>query len=397
MRVLLITDTHRVTGGAEIYFFDLKKRLQATPGIEVRSLGFDTIAHRNKDSLILKACKSNMAKLFWRFFVHPFLFLQIRQYVREFKPDIIHLHNVKQYPATLFLALRHYSIVQTVHDYSLLCPMGYYVHRDFKACATGFSWRCFWQHRIKQSVLGYLLRVLALKKMQKDVKRAVNAFIAPSPHLQVDLLKHGFKPAQAIPPFLKTAMYQPFSHAKANYFLFAGNLGAHKGITLLLHEFALALKEKSDLVLLIAGTGPDAEKMQKLTQQLHINDHVRFLGWQDDLSPYYQSVGAVIFPSLCIESFGMVVTEAMAAGRAVIGCNRGPTAWLIADEKTGLLFDPAIEGDLAAKLLRLANQPAHAEQLGKAAYNKMITFIDNEKAFTNVLEIYGMLGCAKNA
>jgi glycosyltransferase involved in cell wall biosynthesis len=83
-----------------------------------------------------------------------------------------------------------------------------------------------------------------------------------------------------------------------------------------------------------------------------------------------------------------VITEAMSHARAVIGSNRGPTAWLVDDKKTGLLFDPLVEGDLAEKILLLAGNKELAQTYGLAGLEKVNTFLNNEDIIDKSLVIY---------
>src|SRR5687768_4733870 len=122
MRILLITDNHTPSGGAEHYFFDLKNRLKNLSGFEIFSLGFGPKEEKGADFLVLKSLNSNMSKFIWRILFHPFIYLKLRNYIRKIKPDVIHLHNTKQYTISLLKAIKPYPVVQTIHDYSYICP-----------------------------------------------------------------------------------------------------------------------------------------------------------------------------------------------------------------------------------------------------------------------------------
>src|SRR5688572_14039445 len=155
MRILLITDTHNITGGAEKYFFDLKERLANTPGITVYSIGFGSKAI-GSNFFVLPGLKSKIAKLFFQLIFHPNIFFALRKQIREFNPDVIHLHNVKQYTCSVLKAIKPYPVVQTIHDFTLICPTGLNLHKDQKVCETGLRRRCFWQHQTKYNKLTYL-------------------------------------------------------------------------------------------------------------------------------------------------------------------------------------------------------------------------------------------------
>lgn len=389
MRILLITDNHSLSGGAEHYFFDLKKRLQKVPGFAVYSLGFGQEKIEGKDFLILKKIKSNFTKLIWQLLPHPFMYFKLRQHIKKIQPDIIHLHNIKQYTASLLPAVRPYPCVQTMHDYSMICPSGYNIHKNLQVCETGLKARCYWQHQVKKYTLfSYIALTLAFFKIRYQLKKTVKTFLAPSPLLANYLNRNQFKPALYLAPFKKESTHPSFNTINPHHFLFAGNLGVHKGIYLLVEEFALAHEKNPGISLTIAGTGPEEKQLRKRVTELGLEKHIHFAGWQENLENEYTKCAALIFPSLGLETFGLVMTEAMAHSRPVIGGNRGTPPWVIDDKQTGLLFDPLKKGDLAEKILELAGNRDLITELGSKGEEKLRTFIDNERALKEIIELY---------
>ena len=70
MRVLLINDHHELIGGAEQYFFALKKSLMNISSYTVYSIGFGKTPQKGRDYTILKITGSKWSKLFWQVFKH---------------------------------------------------------------------------------------------------------------------------------------------------------------------------------------------------------------------------------------------------------------------------------------------------------------------------------------
>ncbi len=389
MRVLLITDHHSPAGGAEKYFFELKNRLKQLPELAVFSIGFCESENKGDDYHTFLAAKSNLAKLLNRFYINPFLLRKLEKSIKMFNPDVIHLHNVKQYTATVFAAIKKYPIVQTIHDFSLICPTAQNIHRDHSPCRTGFSTACFWQHKLKTfSSHVYFCYYLAFLNLRRQTKKNIKHYLSPSPLLAEYLQNHDFTPATNVLPFLTENKINIKNIPHANYFLFAGNLGSHKGVDYLLGEFALASKKNDEIKLFIAGTGPEENNMKKQAVKLGIQDKIQFLGWQTDLSSLYQQCGGLIFPSIGMESFGLVLIEAMQHGRPILAINRGTAAWLVKDNENGMLFEPNKTGDLAEKILFLANNPLLAEQWGVNGTNKLKTIINNQLSLEKIIQIY---------
>lgn len=388
MRILLITDNHTPTGGAENYFFELKKQLASVPGNEIFSLGFGPQVTQGSDHYVLKSTTSNFTKLIWQLLFHPLVYFKLRAQIKKIQPDIIHLHNVKQYTCSVLRAVRSYPVVQTIHDYGMVCPVAYNIHKNYEPCATGWRLRCFWQHQVKFNRVVYLAVTYAFFMIRKKLQTTATHFFAPSPQLVGYLKQNGFTNASWAPPFKQERDACSFAKIKPTHFLFAGNIGAHKGIYVLLDEFALAVKKNPRLTLTIAGTGNEEQHLRKKTAALGLTQQVSFIGWQSNMREYYEECAAVIFPSLWLEAFGLVMTEAMSHGRPLIGSNRGSPVWLIDDNKTGLIFDPCKSGELAEKILKLADNIELVKEMGTNGFQKWQTLPDNQEALASITEVY---------
>lgn len=387
MKILLINDNAGTKGGAEKYFFTLKEKLENVPTLNVFSLTFGERQIVSKNNYSFRGAKSNLAKLFWRFTFNPIIYWKIRRLLNKIKPDIVHIHNNKQFPISILAALQGYKTLQTAHDYSYLCPTAQNIHRNQKPCMSGITRHCFWQHQVKFNKFIYLLVAYSFYKIRRYSKKTILTYLAPSPLLANALQTVGMMPTVYVPPFVQMQMIS-YSSPKPKHFLFAGNLGSHKGTDLLIREFAIAAREDKNLKLTIAGMGPEEASMQKQIKQLNLTKQVEFVGWQNNLSPYFAQAAALIFASTGMESFGLTITEAMQHARPVIGINQGTSAWLIENEHTGLLFDAQTTGDLAKKLLFIAQNPERANQLGLNAKQKIRDNFNDMATLQQILNIY---------
>jgi glycosyltransferase involved in cell wall biosynthesis len=134
----------------------------------------------------------------------------------------------------------------------------------------------------------------------------------------------------------------------------------YKGLDYLLRAFATARKKNSSLALIIVGTGGLLPYYKKLAGELGI-DAVVFAGMVNDeeLPEYYAACDFLILPSIdSSEGFGIVLLEAMACGKPVIGSAVGGIVEVVEDGKNGLLISPKKEDELAEKILLLAGDEA---------------------------------------
>ena len=126
-----------------------------------------------------------------------------------------------------------------------------------------------------------------------------------------------------------------------------------KGLNVLLEAFpriALALPE---VRLLIAGPGEGVEAMESVNPALR--SRITFLGRIDDeaKASLLKSISVYVAPNTGGESFGIILTEAMASGVPIVASDIPAFSQLLEDGKYGLLFENENSSDLADKLIRL--------------------------------------------
>lgn len=151
--------------------------------------------------------------------------------------------------------------------------------------------------------------------------------------------------------------------------LFVGRLEPRKGLAQLLSAFPLVRKAVPDAVLLVAGTGPLERRCRRLARELGIDRAVEFLGCVSDerLPSLYAACDVYCSPALGGESFGIVLLEAMATGKAVVASNISGYRLVVDDGRNGLLFSPGDPAGLADAIIRVLRDPALKERLEKNA------------------------------
>lgn len=123
--------------------------------------------------------------------------------------------------------------------------------------------------------------------------------------------------------------------------IFAGRLLAHKNVDVLLKAIQIAKKSYPNIKAIVAGEGPEKEKLIELAHTLNIDKNVAFLPFQEDIKELYGLIKAskvFVLPSTR-EGFGLVVLEANACGVPVITTDASDNAakYLVTTDN-GLLF-----------------------------------------------------------
>lgn len=147
---------------------------------------------------------------------------------------------------------------------------------------------------------------------------------------------------------------------------FTGRLVPHKGVDVILEALTLLPK---DVVLLVVGAGPRLPSLIGHARRLGVENRVRFCPSvsDDDLPRYLSLANVFVFPSQNrLEGFGLVVAEAMAAGLPVVIADMPGVREVIDPGTEGLLTEPLIADDVAAKALELLDDPELARRMGAA-------------------------------
>lgn len=160
-----------------------------------------------------------------------------------------------------------------------------------------------------------------------------------------------------------------------------------KNITTLIGAFASVADKNPKLRLLIAGDGPERERLEQLSYELNVSDRVFFAGWQSDMEAYYSVVDINVICSLS-ETFPYAATEAARAGIPTVASRVGGLPKLIIPEETGLLFEPEDVSALAAHILRLSEDEKLRRSLGNAVFEKARAEFSTESTCSTQLEIY---------
>jgi rhamnosyl/mannosyltransferase len=149
---------------------------------------------------------------------------------------------------------------------------------------------------------------------------------------------------------------------------------AAKGIRHLLEAFALVRAELPQARLVLVGGGDAVEDHRRFAATLGILDGVEFRGTLslEALFEAYQAASVVVLPSTTdSESFGMVLIEAMACGKPVIGSDVGGIPFVIDDGRDGYLVPPGNATALAGACLEILRAPDLAAALGEQGYRKV--------------------------
>ncbi|MBT9150975.1 MAG: N-acetyl-alpha-D-glucosaminyl L-malate synthase [candidate division WS2 bacterium] len=176
--------------------------------------------------------------------------------------------------------------------------------------------------------------------------------------------------------------------------LFVGALDkAHyyKGLEILMGSFKQLLSKYKDIKLMIIGDGNLKKHYVNLSKEYNIEKSTIFTGKIynfEDLAKHYLACDIVVYPTITIESFGMVLIEAMAAEKPVIGSNVPGIRVVVDDGVNGFLVKPKNVEELTSKIDYLLENEDIMKEFGKRGRKKVEEKYSWGKIVRKVEEVY---------
>jgi len=199
--------------------------------------------------------------------------------------------------------------------------------------------------------------------------------LTPSRTLRRELESHGVTvPVEYLSNGLDISLVTPkLSYASTGRLLHAGRLGHEKNVDVVIRAFARVSERLPGHTLDIVGDGPARPGLQRLASSLGIAERVHMRGFMDraDLARAYREYDAFITAST-IETQGIVLLEAMAAGLPIVGVDALAVPEIVHDGRSGVIVPPGDEGALADALVRLLSDEVLRSGMGAAGREDVI-------------------------
>lgn len=173
-----------------------------------------------------------------------------------------------------------------------------------------------------------------------------------------------------------------------------GQIAPHKGSDLFIESAALVSRQYPNTRFLLVGNdfqnGKYIEELRQISLNLGIGDKVFFLGQRTDIPEIMKDLDIFVLASKN-EPFGLVITEAMAAGLPVIATNAGGAIEIVLNNKTGLLVSPDQPASLANAIGILLENEYLAQTFGKAGQKRAFEKFDLDRMVEEIIAVYSMI------
>ena len=347
MKILMVNKFLYPRGGCETYMLNLAEELKAK-GHEIQYFGMYDENNTVGNSLGLYTTNMDFHSKGLARFVYPFKIIysfesyrKISKVLDDFKPDVVHMNNINfQLTPSIIYAIkkRNIPLVQTVHDYQMICPNHLLYSFDevkpCERCISGSKFNCLKYNCIHGSKAKSLIGSIEAKlySILKTYKK-VDLYVCPSRFLESKLLSSSSEiysgKTFAIHNFIEKKPMPQKSESEKPYVAFASRLSKEKGVTIL----AEAAKLLPDYSFLIAGTGPDDEDLKGIP-----NVTMKGFLTGDELISLVANSKVMILPSVWYENCPLNILETHSFGVPVVTMNSGGMAELVEDGKTGVLI-----------------------------------------------------------
>jgi glycosyltransferase involved in cell wall biosynthesis len=317
---------------------------------------------------------------------------KMTELIREFRPDVLHVHNwfpLLSPSIHRAAAEAGVPVVQALHNFRMVCANSA-LFRDGRICHDCLGkplaldpifHACYRGNRAASAAVaaGFAYHRFA------GTWDAVTLFLAVSEFQRELLVRGGVGAAKTVvkPNFVRDG---GVGDGRGGHVLFAGRLTAEKGIRTVLH----AWESNRKLPLLkIMGDGPLADEVRTRAAQLQ---HVEYLGQQPQESAAEAMRGAafLLFASECYEALPLVMLEAFSCGTPVLAAALPSVMDMVRDGDTGLRFQAGDAADLATKVFEMISIPERYAAMRARCRSEYERKYSEQINYRRLMEIYGM-------
>jgi len=317
---------------------------------------------------------------------------QLRLLIERERPDVAHLHiYYGQITASILSVLKEYDIpvVQTLHEYKLLCPVSTMVREGAlcEACANGGYWHAAW-HRCNRGSLARSVVTAAESYVSAmlGARTAIDHFIAVSDFVRGKMIEHGVPQDKVttVHNFVRDEVFADNSN-EGRYFLYFGRIEKIKGLGSLIE----AMKALPDIDLYLVGSGDARQEFESHVTRIGMAN-VHFLGFKSgqELRDLIAGSICVVNPSECFETFGLALVESFAQCRPVIASRMGGMTEVVSDGEDGFLFEAGNVRELTDAMSWMATHRLQAVAMGKAGQEKARNSFSAGKHYEDVMRVY---------
>ncbi len=297
------------------------------------------------------------------------------------KPDVIQTHS------PMFNAL---AAVKVGKKYNI--PVTYEVRALWEDAAvdTGKTTEGSFKYRM-------------IKAIEQSAFEKVDAVSCICAGLKADIIKRNIPESKIfvtpnavdinnfVPSYQRDSeLEQTFNLSGKKVIAFVGTFFKYEGLSYAIEAMEIIAKTRDDIHLLLVGAGNELDNLKQQVNQANLEQSVTFVGRVpfEQVSRYYSLADVMVFPRESIRLTELVTPlkplESMAQFKPVIASDIGGHRELIADGKTGFLFEADNASALASKIIDVIDDKALLEKVSEQG----LVFVREERNWLNTAKQY---------
>jgi glycosyltransferase involved in cell wall biosynthesis len=241
-----------------------------------------------------------------------------------------------------------------------------------------------WRYRFAYNILA--THIIANSQATK------RSLLRHAPWLQADRIEviyNGIEPSRFNTPTGRNLRREWGIDSATPLLGFVGQFDERKGIGVLLTAFRDIMNAMPSARLVMVGRGPLQEMIESEIKMYGWHDSIILTGFEDDIASVMQAIDVLLLPSYW-EGFGIVLIEAMAAGKPAITTATSSMPEIVADGETGFLIQPGDTEGLASRAVQLLQDSALRQRLGRAAQQRVGTMFTLDGMISRLERFFAM-------
>ena len=262
-------------------------------------------------------------------------------------------------------------IVGCLLSWRFSLPLHLQIHTDILSpWYSGESLRNTMRRFIATTILP---RATSVRVVSERIKRSLMD-ISHLKNLTIDVLPIHVDVAQLL------ACDPPRSPEFDFIFLMVSRLTREKNIPVAIEAFKTVVSAHPQTRLRIVGDGPERDSLYIISKKLELENHIEFMGWQENKTTIYQGAHTYLLTSN-YEGYGRTVVEAMAMGLPVIMTDVGLAGGVLIHEESGLVVPVSDKNALSRAMIRVIEDTSLREHLGQTGRDTVRSFISEDEYF----------------
>ena len=304
---------------------------------------------------------------------------------REHRVGFVYCGNVKPagYPAR-------WVFERTRTPYCIFCYGADLLSEQHKYHHSGFK------RRAARAIIGGAAVLVAISSWTRDLALTVLGELGlDGQGERVRVVHLGTDPERFRPGVDAAELRRRFELPDGGrWLLTVARLVAHKGVDTVLEALPAVVARAGEVGYIVAGNGPERERLAGLAEKLGVADRVRFLGEvaDRDLPALYNLASVYVGASrraehIGVEGFGISLVEASACALPVVAGDSGGVADAVRDGETGFLVRPEDPAAFADAICRLLQDADLAKRIGSGGRRAVETYYNWDRVVRDLRAI----------